>query len=321
METKVELYTLEQLLAKGIPEVRFEEPVLGELGGYSALAEKRQVYLLGYQTEGHDLITRVAGYTEPLREGERVMGMLSTEPPVPDTYKNKLPLTRQLEVYEDMREKPIEILEKDGENGYLMLDDETALKGPLEKLRKTKRIGSLFRLHYGYIGYLSEDHTFTLGIYVKSEFSGDERFSEKHPHSIRLSGSRESLEERAEHHQEKPKARKPRNGYVARMESYRSSLNARELPYVMRGCLEEVIAVLTGKSKREGKRLWFWTDRIARLDEIVNSIEFAACDDAAAESLDESLEELHAILKKHYYLRRRHPQLWEKAKRLLRRFR
>ena len=155
---------------------------------------------------------------------------------------------------------------------------------------------------------------------MKSEFSGDERFSEKHPHSIRLSGSRESLEEKAAHQADrKEQKRTPGNGYVARMESYRSNLNSRELPYVMRGCLEEVIAVLTGKSKREGKRLWFWTDRIARLDEIVNSIEFAACDDAAAESLDESLEKLHAILKKHYYLRRRHPQLWEKAKRLLKR--
>lgn len=319
IKPKVELYTLEGLLAKGIPEVELEEPVLRELAGYSALAEK-QVYLLGYQAEGRDIITRLAEHKNSLGEGESVMGVLTSDPSaLLPRYTRELPLARQLKLYEDMREKPVEILEKDEENGYLMLDEETALKGPLESLRKAKRIGSLFRLQYRYIGYLTEERTFNLGIYAKSEFSGDERFSERHAYSISLSGVEKSLEERAEHHAEdrREPVRQQGNGYVARMESYRSSLNAKELPYVMRGLLEDLIAVLTGKSKREGKRVWFWTDRIARLEDIVNSAEFAACDDAAAESL----EEIKAILKKHYYLRRKHPQLWEKAKRLLRRLR
>lgn len=317
MEPKVELYTLEQLLSKGIPEVELDETCLRTLGRYSALAEKRQVYLLGYQAEQRDIITRVTEHAEPLEADESVMGVLTSDPLalLPD-YTRKLPLARQLELYEDMREKPVEILENDEENGYLMLDEETALKGPLESLRKAKRIGSLFRLQYGYIGYLSDDNRFSLGIYAKSGFSGDERSSEKHPYSISLSSKGESLEEKAAHQGGRKEQRSTQgNGYVGRMESYRSSLNARELPYIMRGLLEEVIAVLTGKSKREGKRVWFWRDRIARLEEIITSAEFASCDNAAAESL----EEVAAILKKHYYLRRKHPELWEKAKRLLRR--
>lgn len=314
MEPKVELYTLEQLLAKGVPEVRLEEHTLRELSRYSALAGEKRMYLLGSQAEGRDIITGIAEDADSLEAGERVMGELTSDPlTLFPRYAQELPLTRQLEAYEDMREKPVEILEKDEKNGYLMLGEDIALKGPLENLRKAKRIGSLFRLHYGYIGYLSDESTFNLGIYAKSEFSGDERFSQRHPYGISLSGSRENLEERTVHPSEMPKASLPATGYVARMESYRSSLNGRELPYVMRGFLEDIIATLTGKSKREGKRVWLWRDRIARLEEITDSIEMAACDDSAAESL----EELHAILKKHYYLRRKHPGLWGKAEKLL----
>lgn len=314
MEPKVELYTLEQLLAKGVPEVRLDEHALRELPRYSALAEKKRMYFLGRQAEGRDIITGIAEDADSLEEGERVMGVLTSDPlALLPGYAQELPLTRQLDVYEDMREKPVEILEKDEENGYLMLEKDIALKGQLENLRKAKRIASLFRLHYGYIGYLSDESTFNLGIYAKSEFSGDERFSQRHPYGISLSGSVENLEVRAARPPEMPKVSQPASGYVARMESYRSSLNGRELPYVMRGYLEDIIATLTGKSKREGKRVWLWRDRIARLEEIADSVEMAASDDSAAKPL----EELHAILKKHYYLRRKHPELWEKAKRLL----
>ncbi len=312
IEASVELYTLEQLLAKGVPEVRLEEQALRGL--YSALAGKKRMYLLGRQAEGRDIITGIAEDADSLEVGERVMGELTSDPlALFPRYAQELPLTRQLEIYEDMREKPVEILEKDEKNGYLMLEKDIALKGPLENLRKVKRIGSLFRLHYGYIGYVSDESTFNLGIYAESEFSGDERFSQRHPYGISLSGSRESLEERSAHTTKMPKVSQPAIGYVARMESYRSNLNGGELPYVMRGLLEDIIATLTGKSKREGKRVWLWRDRIARLEEIADSVEMAACDDSAAESL----EGLHTILKKHYYLRRKHPELWEKAKKLL----
>ncbi len=314
MEANVELYTLEGLLAKGIPEVRLEEYALRGLPGYSALAGKKRMYLLGRQAERRDIITGIAEDADSLEVGERVVGVLTSDPlALLPSYAQELPLTRQLDVYEDMRGKPVEILEKDEKNGYLMLEKDIALKGPLEKLREAKRIGSLFRLHYGYIGYLSDESAFNLGIYAKSEFSGDERFSQRHPYSISLSGNRGSLEERAAHLSETPKAGQPATGYVASMESYRSSLNSKGLPYAMRGCLEDIIATLTGKSKRGGKRIWLWRDRIARLEEIAGSVEMAACDDSAAESL----EEIHSILKKHYYLRRKHPELWERAKKLL----
>lgn len=324
MEQKVELYTLEQILARGVPEVRLEEQALGELAGYSALAGKKRIYLLGRQAEGCDIITGIAEDADSLKGEERVMGVLTSDPlALFPSYAQELPLTRQLEVYEDMREKPVEILEKDEKDGYLMLEEDIALKGPLEKLREAKRIASLFRLHYGYIGYLSDESTFCLGIYAKSEFSGDERFSQRHPYSISLSGDsgdRMCLEERAAEQPadgncraERPEGRRPAAGYVARMESYRSSLNSKGLPYVMRGLLEDIIATLTGKTNRGGKRVWFWRDRFARLEEITGSVEMAACGDSAAESL----EELHSILKRHYYLRRRHPGLWEKAEKLL----
>ncbi len=275
-EQQVQLYALEDVIALGIPRIRVEADAL-------SMGRARGTYLIGYQHEGYDVITRIA---DELQEGESVMGLVN---PGDVRYR---PLERVLEQYEDMRGHEPEIREIGDGMGYLMLADDTAVKGPLDKLEECVHRGSRFHLDYGYTCTFTKEGAVSLGLTAQSKFSGREHVSERHGYELVL-----PIESAASG--KKPKSR----GYRAKMHEYRSSLSKEQLSHRSRGLLERIVDTLLGDSMQDEKRVWFWEDRVNQLEDMLGGA-------GSDEDVRDALLELKFVLKKHYYLRKKHPELW-----------
>lgn len=319
-------YSLEGLLAEGIPRVRVREDALAALA--APPAGEKPLYLAGRQEEGYDLITRMVEAPERCAEGEMVMGRVAfgTRSSQGQATPGAMPLERLLSHYENMSDAPAEIVVADKEEGtgYLMLGDGIALKGPLSELQECRRAASRFRLRYGYAAaYDTESGVFSLGIACTSAHSGKEASVERHPWDAVVGsacggGRAGRQEEKDAAQEERVRTRGAGGGYLAMMEAYRSTLRERCLSMGERGLLETLVDALTGRALRggdSGKRAWRWQERVRLLEELLAESAGAGSD---GENCAEAVAELERIAAGHRYLRSRHPGLMRKVRALLR---